>query len=190
MKQFLTLAAVFGALTTAALAAPQKADNAAAKGMAKSAAPKCPHCNMALKTKADKTHTAAVKINGKTYYCCPGCGMHKNGKASAKSVVPKCPHCKMTLTTKKDKTHTAAVKINGKTYYCCAGCGMDKSAKKDAKATAKAAKKAAKAAKKAAKAPMCPKCNMQMSFTKSPLKNTAMKVNGTTYYCCTICPKH
>jgi YHS domain-containing protein len=134
MKQFLTLAAVFGALTSAALAAPQKTGKPTAK-------------------------------------------------AAAKSAVPKCPHCKMTLTTKKDKTHTAATKVNGKTYYCCAGCDMDKSAKKDAKATAKAAKKAAKA-------PMCPKCNMQMSFTKSPLKNTAMKVKGTTYYCCTICPKH
>ncbi len=134
MKQFLTLAAVLGVLTSAALAAPQKT-----------------------------TKTAA--------------------KATAKSTVPQCPHCKMTLTTKKDKMHTAAVKVNGKTYYCCPGCTMDKSAKKDAKASAKAGKKAAKA-------PMCPKCDMRMSFTKSPLKNTAMKVKGTTYYCCTICPKH
>lgn len=134
MKQFLTLAAVFGALTSAAFAAPQKTGKA-------------------------------------------------HGKAMGKSAVPTCPHCKMTLTTKKDKTHTIATKVNGKTYYCCADCDMDKSAKKDAKA-------AAKANKKAAKAPMCPKCNMQMSFTKSPLKNAAIKVKGTTYYCCTICPKH
>ncbi|HEY0076450.1 MAG TPA: hypothetical protein VGB77_20295 [Abditibacteriaceae bacterium] len=134
MKQFLTLATVFGVLTSAALAAPQKTNKPAAK-------------------------------------------------ATKKSAVPTCPHCKMTLATKKDKTHTAAVKVNGKTYYCCPGCDMDKSAKKDAKATAKPNKKVAKA-------PMCPKCNMQMSFTKSPLKNTAIKVKGTTYYCCTICPKH
>jgi hypothetical protein len=38
--------------------------------------------------------------------------------------------------------------------------------------------------------PMCPKCNMQMVKTSSLLKRTPIKVNGKTYYCCTVCPKH
>lgn len=35
----------------------------------------CPACKMSLTTKKDKTHTKAVKIHGKTYYCCAGCKM-------------------------------------------------------------------------------------------------------------------
>ena len=131
MKQFLTLAAVCGALTTAVLAAPAKTSKPTAKVPAKSAAPQCEKCKMTLMSKADKTHTIPVKVNGKTFYCCADCGAHKETKP----------------------------------------------AKKDDK-------------KKAAEAPNCPKCGMKMSFTKSPLKNTLMKVKGTTYYCCTICPKH
>lgn len=131
MKQFLTLAALFGALTTSALAAPAKTSKPTAKAPAKSAAPQCDKCKMTLATKADKTHTVAVKMNGKTFYCCADCGAHKEAKP----------------------------------------------AKKDNK-------------KKAAEAPDCPKCGMKMSFTKSPLKATPMKVNDTTYYCCSICPKH
>lgn len=131
MKKFLTLAAIFGALTTAVLAAPAKTSNPTAKAAAQSAPPKCPQCKMPLVAKADKMHSVAVKVNGKTLYCCASCSAHKETKAD---------------------------------------------------------KKAGK--KKAAEAPMCPKCNMKMSFTKSPLKATPMKVNGTTYYCCSICPKH
>ena len=40
----------------------------------------CPKCKMTLTTKKDKTHTFAVKIKGKTMYCCAGCGMNKKGK--------------------------------------------------------------------------------------------------------------
>jgi hypothetical protein len=40
-----------------------------------SAAPKCSACGMSLTAKKDKTHTKAVKIKGKTYYCCAGCKM-------------------------------------------------------------------------------------------------------------------
>ncbi len=43
----------------------------------KAAAPTCPACHMTLTTKKDKVHTVAVKIKGKTYYCCAGCGMNK-----------------------------------------------------------------------------------------------------------------
>jgi YHS domain-containing protein len=39
------------------------------------AAPKCPVCKMALSTKKTKTNTKAVKIKGKTYYCCDKCPM-------------------------------------------------------------------------------------------------------------------
>lgn len=42
----------------------------------------CPACKMALATKKDKDHTMAVKVGGKTYYCCSKCDMNK--KADAK----------------------------------------------------------------------------------------------------------
>jgi hypothetical protein len=37
----------------------------------------CPVCHMALSKKKDKSHTVAVKIKGKTMYCCAGCSMPK-----------------------------------------------------------------------------------------------------------------
>jgi hypothetical protein len=43
--------------------------------------PKCPKCHMELSSKKDKAHTEAVKIKGKTYYCCSACGAHKKAKA-------------------------------------------------------------------------------------------------------------
>ncbi|MGC8667249.1 MAG: hypothetical protein ACP5VE_03915 [Chthonomonadales bacterium] len=46
------------------------------------AAPKCPVCKMALSPKKDKMHTVAVKVGGKTYYCCAQCNM--KGHAAAK----------------------------------------------------------------------------------------------------------
>jgi YHS domain-containing protein len=53
--------------------------SAAAKTAPKkmAAAPKCPACKMALSAKKTKTNTKAVKINGKTYYCCDKCDMSK-----------------------------------------------------------------------------------------------------------------
>jgi len=39
--------------------------------------PHCPKCKMELSSKKDKGHTMAVKIKGKTYYCCAACGAHK-----------------------------------------------------------------------------------------------------------------
>jgi len=39
--------------------------------------PHCPKCHMELSSKRDKGHTVAVKIKGKTYYCCSQCGAHK-----------------------------------------------------------------------------------------------------------------
>jgi YHS domain-containing protein len=43
----------------------------------KTTTPTCPACKMTLSTKKTKTNTVAVKIKGKTYYCCPGCKMNK-----------------------------------------------------------------------------------------------------------------
>ncbi len=129
MKQFLTLAAVFGALTTAVLAAPTTSSKPAAKPAAKSAAMTCPKCKMALTTKADKTHTVAVKIKGKTYYCCAACGAHKaaaTGKKGDKKKVAstmKCPNCGMEMkTTKSGEMYSTPMKVNGVTYYCCPAC--------------------------------------------------------------------
>ena len=40
----------------------------------------CPACHMELSKKKDKTHTVAVKIHGKTMYCCAACPMPKASK--------------------------------------------------------------------------------------------------------------
>jgi YHS domain-containing protein len=44
------------------------------------AAASCPACKMSLSKKKDKMHTVAVKIKGKTYYCCAACNMNKKKK--------------------------------------------------------------------------------------------------------------
>ena len=93
---------------------------------AEAAAVKCSKCKMAMVAKKDKAHPVAVKVKGKTYYCCAGCGAHKavaKGKKPVKmSALPKCPMCKThTVSLKKDASHPHAVKINGKTYYSCCG---------------------------------------------------------------------
>ena len=62
--------AVFSASVT--VAAPQGKKKPEAAKM-----PNCPTCKMAVVAKKDKTHTVAVKINGKTYYCCDKCPMNK-----------------------------------------------------------------------------------------------------------------
>lgn len=47
-------------------------------------APVCPACKMTLSTKKDKMHTVAVKIKGKTYYCCAMCNMNAKPKSKKK----------------------------------------------------------------------------------------------------------
>jgi hypothetical protein len=47
-------------------------------------APKCPACSMTLSTKKDKDHPKAVKIKGKTYYCCAKCDMDTKKKEGKK----------------------------------------------------------------------------------------------------------
>ncbi len=46
--------------------------------------PHCPKCKMELSSKKDKVHDIAVKIKGKTYYCCTACGAHKVAKKASK----------------------------------------------------------------------------------------------------------
>jgi YHS domain-containing protein len=53
---------------------------AQAKTTAKAAAPSCPACKMPLATKMSKATPTAVKIAGKTYYCCSKCDMSKAKK--------------------------------------------------------------------------------------------------------------
>ena len=59
----LAILAVVGSMVSFALAGPKM--------------PKCPKCHMDLSMKKDKMHSVAVKIKGKTYYCCAACGAHK-----------------------------------------------------------------------------------------------------------------
>lgn len=54
-----------------AIAAPGK------KAAPKTAAAKCKACGMELSAKKDKMHTMAVKVGGKTMYCCAKCPMGK-----------------------------------------------------------------------------------------------------------------
>ncbi len=46
--------------------------------------PVCPVCKMSLTMKKDKAHMKAVKMHGKTYYCCAACKMDKGAKTTKK----------------------------------------------------------------------------------------------------------
>ncbi|MGO8672333.1 MAG: hypothetical protein ACLQVD_13335 [Capsulimonadaceae bacterium] len=46
---------------------------------AKAAIMKCPACGMKMSTTKTAMMTVPVKVNGKTYYCCPMC---KSGKSA------------------------------------------------------------------------------------------------------------
>jgi hypothetical protein len=46
----------------------------------KAALPKCSACKMELVAKKDKMHPTAVKVKGKTYYCCADCPMSAKKK--------------------------------------------------------------------------------------------------------------
>jgi YHS domain-containing protein len=54
-----------------------------AKKKAAATAPKCPVCKMALATTKSAKNPKAVKISGKTYYCCDKCPMDKKAAAHA-----------------------------------------------------------------------------------------------------------
>lgn len=134
---------------------------------ASAAAPQCAKCKMALASKKDAVHSEAVKVNGKTYYCCKACGAHKAPAKAAATAAPQCPKCKMSLSAKKDAVHSAAVKVNGKTYYCCKACG------------------AHKAPVKAAELPLCPVCKShRVAAHKDAAHSHPVKIKGKTYYSC------
>jgi YHS domain-containing protein len=95
----------------------------AAKSHTGTKSAKCPVCSMKLSTKKTQATPVAMKVNGKTYYCCSKCDMKKTATTAA---APKCAACGMKLSTKKTAEFTQAVKIAGKTYYCCGACDMSK----------------------------------------------------------------
>jgi hypothetical protein len=73
MVRFTTGAAALAlalSLAGSVTAAPKKAAKA----------PQCSACKMTLATKKSATMSKAVKIGGKTYYCCSGCDMSKKAK--------------------------------------------------------------------------------------------------------------
>ena len=51
----------------------------------KAKALKCPACGMALVTKKSAANPKAVKIGGKTYYCCSACKMEASAKGATKA---------------------------------------------------------------------------------------------------------
>jgi hypothetical protein len=67
-----SIASVAALAVTLSLTGPARA---ATKKATK--APQCPACKMTLATKKSATNPKAVKIGGKTYYCCSGCDMSK-----------------------------------------------------------------------------------------------------------------
>jgi hypothetical protein len=72
MKTLFGYAAVGVMLLGSIAAQPAQAKDAKA-----AAAPTCPACKMVLSTKKTKDNPKAVKIKGKTYYCCAKCDMSK-----------------------------------------------------------------------------------------------------------------
>ncbi len=75
MRKFVLHASALLAVTglaVSAVAAPQ-----GKKAPKTSEAPKCPACKMTLSPKKTKEATVAVKIKGKTWYCCDKCDMNK-----------------------------------------------------------------------------------------------------------------
>lgn len=76
MRLIVSCAAAVAILMGGLAAGPAHA-KAAAKA---AAAPTCPACKMTLSTKKTKENPTAVKIKGKTYYCCDKCDMGKAKK--------------------------------------------------------------------------------------------------------------
>jgi YHS domain-containing protein len=67
----------------AALALALNLAGPAAAKHKKAAAKVCPACKMTLSTKKTATNPKAVKIGGKTYYCCDKCDMSSMGSKPA-----------------------------------------------------------------------------------------------------------
>lgn len=116
MKIFATIAAL-ALMSCATQAAPKKV-----------APVKCPQCMMKMSTKKTAATPVAIKMNGKTYYCCGGCKpmAYGTGKATKKSVrstaIPDCPKCNMAMQAAPSLLKKTPISVGGKTYYCCTIC--------------------------------------------------------------------
>ena len=84
MKRFAALM-IAGSLVFSALSLPAIAKTPAATKTKTAATIKCPACGMPLTTHKTAMNTYPVKINGKTYYCCPQCASTMNAKLSKKT---------------------------------------------------------------------------------------------------------
>jgi YHS domain-containing protein len=84
---FAAAAALALGIVSPSLAFPEtaKAHPTAMKAAKPAKAVKCPVCGMALSTKKTKANPQAVKIKGKTYYCCSACKMDTAAKGAGKS---------------------------------------------------------------------------------------------------------
>ncbi len=69
LNRTIAIICLISGLAAVATAQPKKAKAAT-----------CPVCHMALSTKKSKATPVAMKIKGKTYYCCAGCKMPKAKK--------------------------------------------------------------------------------------------------------------
>lgn len=84
MKTILARVGTILALTVLAASVAFAAPQDKGKGKTKSKAPMCSVCHMALSAKKDKAHPTAVKVAGKTMYCCPKCPMGKKSDKKTK----------------------------------------------------------------------------------------------------------
>lgn len=75
---------IAGSFVLSALGAPAIAGTAKAAKAKTAAGIKCPACGMPLTTHKTAMNTYAVKIKGKTYYCCPQCASMMSAKIKAK----------------------------------------------------------------------------------------------------------
>jgi hypothetical protein len=119
------------ATLAASLASTQIAD---AKTQPVSKVAKCTRCAMPLSTKKTAATPVAVKVNGKIYYCCGGCGMSSpktakktpvkatKGAAPKAAKIPLCPKCGMQMVAAPTLLKKTPMVVNGKTYYCCTIC--------------------------------------------------------------------
>jgi transcription elongation factor Elf1 len=76
---------------------------------------------MTLSTKKDAKHTSAVKIKGKTYFCCAECGAHKPAATKTKKIaaaaMAHCDRCAGEHAVAKQSAHRHAIKAKA---ACCA----------------------------------------------------------------------
>lgn len=75
MKSLIKIGSVLAVASLIVTGAFAQAKKPMAKHMAKKAAVVCPVCKMPVSAKMTKANPVAVKVNGKTMYCCNKCTM-------------------------------------------------------------------------------------------------------------------